>query len=159
VAMFYTSPVELNIDEHVLKVVKLLQQIKARRVVIDSISALELGTRGNFERFFNFMYSLVQWFKNRGITAVLTTEMSQVFASELVLTGRGVSHIADNIILLRYTEMSGEIRRAITALAARGSNHSKQVYEYLISGTEGPHLGRPLSSAFNLFSPTAQQKE
>lgn len=157
-ALLYTSPVELNIDEHALKIKSLAAKIGARRVVIDSISALELGAGGDRERFFYYMYALVQWFKERGITAFLTSEMGHLFASELALTGHGVSHIADNIIFIRYTEISGEIRRAITALAARGSDHSKGVFEYLISAAEGPRLSRPLSSAFNLFSPTAQKE-
>lgn len=157
-AMLYTSPVELNIDEHALKITALVQEIKARRVAIDSISALEMGAGGDRERFFSFMYSLVQWFKDHGITAFLTAEMGKVFASEFALTGRGVSHIADNIVLMRYTEISGEIRRAVTVLAARGSDHGKGVYEYLISEKEGPRVDRPLSSAFNLFSPTAEKE-
>jgi len=156
-AIFYTSPVEMNIDEQALKITKLIQEIKAQRVVIDSVSAFESGAWGDQNRLFNFMYSLVQWFKNHGITPLFIAEMGQIFASELVLTGQGMSHIADNIILLRYTEMSGEIRRAITVLATRGSDHSKKVYEYLISKSEGPRVGRPLSSAFNLFSPTVQK--
>jgi circadian clock protein KaiC len=157
-ALLYTAPVELNIDEHALKITALAEKVGARRAVIDSISALELGAGGDRRRFFNFMYALVQRFKDRGITAFLTAEMGQLFASELAITGHGVSHIADNIILLRYTELSGEIRRAVTALAARGSDHSKRVYEYLISEAEGPRLHRPLSSAFNLFRPTAEKE-
>jgi len=156
--MLYASPVELDIDEHALKIVAAIREVNARRAVIDSVSDLAAGARGDPDRFFNFVYSLTQWFKDRGITAILTAEMGQMFASELTLTGRGVSHIADNLIILRYTELKGEMRRAITALAARGSDHSKKVYEYLISEAEGPRLGQPLSSAFTLFTPTSQEE-
>lgn len=155
-AMLFVSPVELDIDEHALKMVAAIRSVNAQRAVIDSVSDLTAGARGDPDRFFNFIYSLIQWFKERGVTVVLTAEMSQMFASELTLTGRGVSHIADNLILLRYTEMEGEIHRAITVLASRGSDHSKKVYEYLISEGEGPRLGGPLSNAFNLLSPTTK---
>lgn len=40
--------------------------------------------------------------------------MGQLFANELTLTGRGVSHVTDNLLLLRYSQIEGEIRRALT---------------------------------------------
>ncbi len=158
-AMFYRSPVELNVDEHAFHVVELLERMQARRVVIDSVGDLEAGLREEPERYFNFIYALVQWMKNRDITAMLTAEMGQLFANELTLTGRGVSHIADTIIMLRYTELDGEIRRAFTVLSARGSEHSKQVREYLISEAEGPRIGAPLRSAYSIMFPTARLPE
>ncbi len=158
-AMFYTSPVELNIDEHARKMVALLEKINARRVVIDSINDLEAGARQDSDRFFNFVYSLVQWFKQRNITAILTAEMGELFSNQLTLTGRGVSHIADNIFLLRYTEIGGEVRKAFVVLSARGSEHSKQVREYLISEKEGPRIGPPLSHAFSGFTSTIRGKK
>ncbi len=156
--MLYTSPVELDIDEHAQKMLAAVREIGARRVVIDSVGDLEAGAHGSPDRYFNFVYSLAQWFKSNGVTSLLTGEMSGLFGSELTLTGRGVSHIADAILLLRYTEIGGEIRRALAVLAARGSDHSKQVREYLISESEGPRVGPPLTSAFSMLTPT-QRKE
>jgi circadian clock protein KaiC len=156
--MLYTSPVELDIDEHAQKMLAAVNELNARRVVIDSVGDLEAGAHGSSDRYFNFVYSLAQRFKSNGVTALFTGEMSGLFGSELTLTGRGVSHIADAILLLRYTEIGGEIRRALAVLAARGSDHSKQVREYLISEKEGPRVGPPLSSAFSMLTPT-QRKE
>ncbi len=148
----YTSPVELDLDKHAYTMLEAIQRTQAQRVVIDSISDLQAAAHRGHSRFFDFVYSLVQWFKDYGITAILTTEMGNIFAPELTLTGRGVSHIADNILLMRYTEIDGEIRRAITMLSARGSNHSNNVFEYLIDETQGPRLGTPINSAFSAFS-------
>ncbi|MDH7486379.1 MAG: ATPase domain-containing protein [Anaerolineae bacterium] len=141
VAMFYTSPVELDVDEHILKIVETIERVGARRVVIDSVSVFEAGTVRDPNRYFNYVYSLVQWFKNHGVTAMLTYERSEMFGGELVLTGTGVSHIADNAIVMRYVRIGSEMRRAITVLKARGSEHSKEVREYLISEKEGPRVG------------------
>lgn len=155
--LLYTSPVELDIDEHAQKMLAAIQQIQAQRVVIDSVGDLEAGARNDPDRYFNFVYSLTQWFKTNGVTALLTAEMSGLFGGELTLTGRGVSHIADTILLLRYTEIGSEIRRALTVLAMRGSTHSKEVREYLISEEEGPHIGAPLASAYSLLMPTRSE--
>lgn len=151
VAMTYTSPVELDVDEQVLQIIQTAEQIGARRLVIDSVSDFEAGTRRDEDRYFNYVYSLVQWFKNRGITAVLTHEVSRMFAPELTLTGRGVSHIADNVILLRYVPSGRYVRRAITVLSARGSSHSNEVREFLISEEEGPRVGEPIAGAFSML--------
>ena len=151
VDMFYTSPVELDIDEHVLKIVETIEQIGARRVVIDSITDFQAGARRGEDRYFNYIYSLVQWFKNHVITAVLTWEISQMFGVSLAMTGMGVSHIADNAILLRYMPVGSEVRRAITVLKARGSEHSKEVRAYLISEEEGPRVGEAIAGVFSMF--------
>lgn len=155
--LMYKSPVELDLDEHAYAILHVLEESRARRVVIDSISDLEASARRGPDRFFDFIYSLSEWLKSRGITALLTTEMGQIFSGSLTLTGRGISHIADNILLLRYAEVEGEIRRALTMLSARGSDHNKAVFEYLISEEEGPRLGKPLRSAFNLFQETTHR--
>ncbi len=147
----YTSPVELDLDKHAYSMLEDIKRTQAQRVVIDSISDLQAAAYRGSGRFFDFVYSLVQWFKDYGITALLITEMGSIFAPELTLTGRGVSHIADNILLMRYTEIDGEIRRALTMLSARGSSHSKKVFEYLIDETKGPRLGSPITSAFSTF--------
>lgn len=149
--MFYTSPVELDVDEHVLAMVECVERVKARRVVIDSVADFEAGTRRDEDRYFNYVYSLIQWFKNRGITALLTHEMGRMFAAELTLTGRGVSHIADNVILLRYVPSGAQIRRAITVLSARGSGHSNEVREFVISEEGGIRIGEAIAGAFSIL--------
>ncbi len=151
VDVFYTSPVELDIDEHTLKIVDTIERIGARRVVIDSISDLEAGAKRDADRYFNYVYSLVQWFKDRGITTMMTAEISQMFGADLILSGRGISHIADNLIALRYVPVGPQIRRAITVLSARGSAHSNEIREYTISEQEGPRVGGLLRGAFSLF--------
>jgi len=151
VEMFYASPVELDVNEHVLQMMDAIERVGARRVVIDSVSDFEAGTRRDEDRFFNYIYSLVQWFKNQGITAMVTYEVARMFGAEVTLTGRGVSHIADNLLLLRYVPAGTEITRAIAVLSTRGSAHSREVREYLISEEEGPRVGGPISGAFSLL--------
>jgi len=139
--MFYTSPIEFDADEQMMRIIAAVERCGAVRVVVDSISDFEAATARDKERYFNYVYSMVQWFKNRCITAVLTQETGEMFGSALTLTGRGVSHIADNLILLRYVPIDSEVKRALTVLSTRGSHHSKDVREYLISEKEGVKVG------------------
>lgn len=143
--MLYTSPVELDVDEHVLRIVETVERIGARRVVVDSLSDFIAGTQRAPERYFNYVYSLAQYFKNRGITALLTYEISTMFGREVLMTGRGVSHIADNVVLMRYRAEGSRIRRALTILKARGSGHSNEVREYFITEAGGLRVGEPFA--------------
>lgn len=148
VRMLYKSPVELDIDEHVPLIVEAVESVGARRVVIDSVRDFEAGAARDADRYFNYVYSLVQWFKTQGITSMLTGEMSRMFGTDVVLSGRGVSHIADNLIALRYSPDDSTIRRAIAVLCTRGSEHSAAVREYRISEPDGPSVGELLPGVF-----------
>jgi circadian clock protein KaiC len=150
--MLYVSPVELDIDEHILEIIDGVERLGADRVVVDSVGDLEAGAARDHDRFFNYIYSMVQYFKNNVITSMLTAEMSEIFGSGLIMTGRGISHIADNIILLRYVEMESRVKRVLTVLKSRGSYHSNEIREYLISEEGGIRIGDLVPSTRYVFS-------
>jgi len=67
------------------------------------------------------------------------------------VTEAHISTITDSIILLRYVELMGEMRRGITVLKMRGSPHEKQIREYTIDGA-GMHVGRPFRSVSGIIA-------
>jgi len=58
------------------------------------------------------------------------------------ITETHISTITDSIILLRYVEMYGEMRRGLTVLKMQGSMHDKDIREFTIDGS-GMHIGKP----------------
>jgi circadian clock protein KaiC len=58
------------------------------------------------------------------------------------ITDSHISTLTDSIILLRYVESFGEMRRGMTVLKMRGSMHDKDIREFRIDH-EGMHMGRP----------------
>jgi circadian clock protein KaiC len=56
------------------------------------------------------------------------------------LTGHGVSSIADNLIVLRYVEMQGQLGRAVLVLKARGVGHVTELRHFVIDD-HGAHVG------------------
>jgi circadian clock protein KaiC len=54
-----------------------------------------------------------------------------------------VTYLADNVILLRYFEAGGKVRRAISVIKKRTGSHETTIREYKISD-KGLHLGEPL---------------
>jgi circadian clock protein KaiC len=57
------------------------------------------------------------------------------------ITEGHISTLTDSILLLRYVEMFGEMKRGLTVLKMRGSIHDRSIREYNIDGA-GMHLGR-----------------
>ena len=153
--ILYSSPVELSIDEHAMLIKSTIQEVGAKRVVIDSLMDIEIATLDKV-RYKDYIYSLVNFFKSEGITSVLTNEIPELFGS-VKLTSQGISFISDNVILLRYVELESSITRAISILKARGSEHDKAVREFKITsdgitimdkfeGQEGVLSGKPTKS-------------
>jgi circadian clock protein KaiC len=54
----------------------------------------------------------------------------------------GVSHLADNVILLQYVRSASDVRRALTVLKTRASKHRPEIREFTIR-REGIVLGAP----------------
>ena len=64
---------------------------------------------------------------------------------------RLISTLTDSIILLRYVEIFGTMRRALVVLKMRGSHHDADIREYTIDG-KGMHIGEPLRSVTGVLS-------
>lgn len=129
--LLYTSPVEMGVDEHTAAIKEAIAEIGAQRVVIDSLMDIEIATPNNV-RYKDYVYSLVNEFRSRGITSMLTNEIPELFGP-LQLSANGISFISDNVILLRYVEIGAILRRGISVLKMRGRDHEKAVREFEIS--------------------------
>ena len=67
------------------------------------------------------------------------------------MTEGHISTITDSIILLRYVEMVGEMRRGITVLKMRGSANDKEIREFTVDG-QGMHIGRAFRNVSGILS-------
>lgn len=127
----YNSPVEIQPDIHAMRVREVVEELGARRVLIDSIKDIEIATPDKV-RFKDYIYSMVNYFKTKGITIVMTNEIPELFGN-FMLSEYGVSFISDNVILLRYVELNGSMEHAISVLKVRGSNHSRKIRRFEIT--------------------------
>lgn len=126
----HVSPSELDVDKHAFLIKDAADQIKARVVVIDSISAFEAAVP-NLAKYQNYLWAISDHFKRHGVTVILTAETAGLFGAVGVTT-RGVSFVADNIIFLRYVEVGGEARPTVSVLKMRGSGHGRAIRELSI---------------------------
>lgn len=127
----YSSPVELQPDIHAARVKEAVKKVGAKRVLLDSLKDIEIATPDKV-RFKDYIYSLVNQFKLQGVTTLLTNEIPEMFGP-FQLSEYGVSFVVDNVILLRYLELTGRMGRAISIMKVRGSQHSKEIRSFEIT--------------------------
>jgi circadian clock protein KaiC len=154
----YTSPVELLTDRFLDLARQEIENMGARRVTLDSLSALSLSVTSE-RRFRELVYALTRHFRALGVTLLMTVEIAELLGSAQI-TGHGLSSIADNVILLRYVEIETRLVRAISVLKARGTTHANELHRLTIDGT-GPRVGLPFEDLRGVLTgvplPTRQE--
>ena len=135
------SPVDIYIDELIYEVLDNVQAVGARRVVIDSLNDL-MAAAPDAIRLREFLYSLVQRCARFGASLMFTYETAELFRISR-LSEFGMSHIADNVVLLQHIQNGTQMRRALSVVKSRASMNSSMVREFQIS-RDGIQLGEPL---------------
>lgn len=127
------EPVELSLDRLAAEVTKLVGP-DVRRIVVDSMGELEHAAHGS-DRFPDYLWSLMSVLRSKGATILVTSETAAFFGPTFELA-RGLSFVVDNVLLLRYTELESEIKRALSVVKMRESDHVKSLVEFEI-GSKG----------------------
>jgi circadian clock protein KaiC len=123
---------------------------KTRRLVLDGASHFLTEHSGAAEHR-RLIDGLVGRFKELGVTALLTFETSTLHASGKV-TDRGVSPIADNLVMLRYREADSGLCPTMTVIKTRGSAHDFKTHDVRI-GTGGLRVGAAKASVPHRANP------
>ena len=120
----------VNPEEHLLRIAALIVEHRPRCMVIDPLSAIaRTGALSSARAIGNrLIYKLRDHHITAVITALVEGEDSQAEATELQ-----ISTIADSWIQLSYLVCGGERNRALTIVKSRGTRHSNQVRELVLS--------------------------
>jgi len=115
---------------HFLRLCRAVREHGARCVVVDPVSAL--AKQGNRSTGHSVAERLTRWAKSEGITLVCASLLAEG-AAEAESTPLEISTLADTWIHLTYQVRAGERNRALTIVKSRGSAHSNQVRELVLS--------------------------
>lgn len=138
------SPItDMDPDAYLHQVRRLVRELGAARVIIDSVTAFLAGL-GDHARWSEYIWILTDYLKGAGVLTLLTQELQDGVLS-VGSSGHPISFVADNIIGLRLLEEQAVMRRALRVLKIRGSDHDDTMRELLIR-RDGVTLGRPLQS-------------
>jgi circadian clock protein KaiC len=125
----YESPLELELDVHFDRIVKLVEEEHIDCVVFDSIAVYEMTSRSEVA---DYLYALATFFKNRLATTLFNYESPELLGVSQISEELKGSHLVDNIILLNYVEISTVLRRALAVPKVRGSRNQQVTREYTI---------------------------
>lgn len=143
VAIVYLRPLDLSVDETLYELRETITRTKAQRVTIDSLSGFEMAVSPGFrEDFRESLYRLVGVLTGLGVTVMMTLEIEDGY-TELRLGPRENAFLTDAIILQRYVELDGALRRVMTVVKVRGSDHSTDLRFYEVS-SRGLTVGDPI---------------
>jgi len=87
------------------------------------------------------LHELLQFLNRRGVSTFLTVAQHGLVGS--METPVDVTYLADTVILMRYFEANGRVRRALSVIKKRTGEHEDTIREYQISSkgmTVGPVL-------------------
>jgi circadian clock protein KaiC len=156
--VIYLRPLDLSVDEALLEIQNAVARVKAERLVIDSLAGFELALAPTFrEDFRESLYRMVGALTGSGVTVLMTAEVGNSF-TDLNFSPNLVSFLSDNIILQRYVEIDGELRKVMTVVKMRGSDHSKELRAYNV-GEHGVVVGAALTEFTGIITGVAHRRE
>lgn len=132
---------ELSPGEFTSRVRKCVEEHDARTVIIDSLNGYQ-SAMPEEQALILHMHELLQYLNRKGTTTFLTVAQHGLVGD--MKAPVDVTYLADTVVLLRYFEAAGRVRRAASVIKKRTGAHEDTIREYRIDG-RGITLGKPLS--------------
>ena len=132
---------ELTPGEFSERVRNCVEKHGARTVVIDSLNGYQAAMPEE-QALILHMHELLQYLNRHGATTFLTVAQHGLVGD--MKSPVDVTYLADTVILLRYFEALGRVRRAISVVKKRTGAHEDTIREFMI-GENGITLGEPLT--------------
>jgi len=147
----YVRPLDLSVDETLYAIQVAIDKVQARRVVLDSISGLEAALAPMFkDDFLESLYRLLGALTGAGITILLTVEVLEP-SNQMRFSPHPISFLTHDIVLQRYFEREGELRRFMTVIKTRARGHSAQLRAYEVT-SKGIVVGEALTTLTGLIT-------
>lgn len=145
-------PERMGLEDLLVAIQTDIETHDPQRVVIDSLTAVENATAP--EAFRDLVVGIAAFLKARGVAALIITAPPDLMGADSV-SGVELSTMMDGIVLLRYMELDGELRRAIMVLKMRGTAHDRSLHEFEITN-QGMRVLAPLRGVSGMLGGTAR---
>jgi circadian clock protein KaiC len=144
----YLRPLDLSVDETMREILDAIKRTGAKRLVIDSLVGFEMALAPSFRADFReSLYRMIGALTGAGVTILSTVEVEDTFTG-FPFSHYAISFLTDDIIRLRYVEIDGQLRKVMMIVKMRGSNHSKDIREYVIT-EKGVVMIHPRTTDYN----------
>jgi circadian clock protein KaiC len=136
------NPLELYPDEFLAMVREAVERDGCQIVMIDSLRGYQFAME-EFGQPQAHIHNLVNYLSRNGVTTILINEVEHITSTSLKATDLGVSHLADNIVLLRYAEHAGKVIKVIGCLKKRIGNFESELRQIEV-GIDGIRISGKL---------------
>jgi circadian clock protein KaiC len=135
------DPGEMSPGKFSCRIDELVKQ-GVRLVVIDSLNGY-LQSMPAERYMYIHLHELLSYFGQLGVTTFIN--MAQTGIVGTVQSPAEVSYIADTLVLMRYFEHEGRVRKALSVVKKRTGGHEDTIREVTISPQRGLVVGEPLA--------------
>ncbi|TAJ74604.1 MAG: circadian clock protein KaiC [Phenylobacterium sp.] len=132
---------ELSPGEFAARVRECVSTVNVSTVIMDSLNGYQASMPEEHYLLLH-MHELLQYLNRQGATTYLTVAQHGLVGE--MRSPVDVTYLADTVLLLRYFEAMGQVRRAISVVKKRAGHHERTIREYAIDQS-GVSLGEPLT--------------
>jgi circadian clock protein KaiC len=134
------DPAEISPGEFASRVIRAVDG-GSKLVVIDTLNGYLNAMPG--ERFLTTqLHELSTYLNQRGVLTVFVLTQQGILAADAPVD---VSYLADTVLNLRFFEVSGSMRTALSVLKKRSGQHERTIREFMLEAGRGIRVGAPLS--------------
>jgi len=141
IAISQIDPVAISPGEFAHLVRHSVERDGARLVIIDSLNGY-MNSMPQSSYLKAQLHELLSYLNNQGVATFFTVAQSGILGLNMT-SPVDASYLADSVVLLRYFELSGRVRKAISVLKKRTGGHEDSIRELWFDQT-GVHLSEPL---------------
>ena len=154
------APLELDPDELAATLLDTLDRVGARRLIVDSVGALEraVAEGSDHRRVATYLAALIEVLRRRRITALLVKETASLTSSDLEQGADTLALMAANVVWLQQIAYRGRLHRVLSVPKMRYSAHDVALREFTISAPEGLRVLAPFQSGSEVLVGIAGQQ-
>jgi circadian clock protein KaiC len=138
--IFQVDAAELSPGEFAHEVRKVANDPEMKTVLIDSLNGYQAAMPEENSLILH-MHELLQYLNRSGVSTFLTVAQHGLVGE--MRSPIDVTYLADTVILLRYFEAEGSVKRALSVFKKRTGRHEDTIREFWID--KGIHVGEPLT--------------
>ena len=147
------DPAELSPGEFAALIRREVEDRQVRLIVVDSLNGY-LAAMPQEQQLILQMHELLSYLSHQGVVTILINPQQGLMGT-MAPSSLNISYIADTVILIRFFEAEGRIRKAISCLKHRSGQHEDAIRELRID-RQGIRVGEPLTAFRGVLTGTPE---
>jgi circadian clock protein KaiC len=133
-----------------------VEQRGVKLVVIDSLNGY-LHAMPEQSLLLLHLHDLLSYLGQQGVTTLMVMAQHGLVGSQMG-TPVDTTYLADTVLLTRFFEFGGEVRRAMSVIKKRTGEHERTIREFFFT-RKGLEVGEPLKQFYGILGGTARPSE